>query len=87
MTRVEAIAIIEGAIPSADEVTLQAAARLLQSAAKTNDALPRSLTDAELVSIEQARADFAAGRTYSSQEVRAHLAARRAQRRDGHSKV
>lgn len=87
MTRAEAIAIIESAIPSADEVTLAAAARLLQNAVETDDALPRPLTDAELASIEQAREDFAAGRTYSSEEVRSYFATQRAQRRGEHSKV
>lgn len=85
MTRAEAIAIIEQSIPTADDATLEAAARLLH--AGTGDAdLPRDLTDAELASLEEARADFAAGRTYTSAEVRAYLAERREQRA-GRAKV
>lgn len=79
MTRSEAIAIIEQSIASADEATLAAAARLFKSASADPD-LPRPLTADELASIEQARDDFKAGRTYTSQEVRSYLADRRARR-------
>jgi hypothetical protein len=63
MTRTEAIAIIESALPVADETTLAAAAALLQSAQAEASILPRLLT---------AR-DFAAGRTMSSGEARASI--------------
>jgi hypothetical protein len=79
MTRTEAIAIIEQSIPSADEATLAAAAQLFKRARVDPD-LPRQLTAEELASIEQAREDFKAGRTYTTQEIRSHLAGRRAQR-------
>ncbi len=82
MTRAEAIAIIENAIPTADDAALQAAAQLLRST--SDDDLPRPLTPAELASIEQAKEDFKAGRTFTSAEAQAYidteLAKRRAQR-------
>ena len=71
MTRTEAIAIIEKALPVADDATLAAAAELLQSAQSDESVLPRALTARELDLIEQSKADFAAGRTYSIDEARA----------------
>ncbi len=79
MTRTEAIAIIEQLIPSADEATLAAAAQLFKRARADPD-LPHPLTAEDFASIEQAREDFKADRTYTSQEVRSYLADRRAQR-------
>ena len=79
MTRTEAIAIIEQSILTADEATLAAAAQLFKSARADPD-LPRPLTAADIASIEQAREDFKAGHTFTSQEVRSYLADRRAQR-------
>lgn len=73
MTRTEAIAIIERALPIADETTLAAAAALLQSAQAEPSILPRLLTARELELIEQSKADFAAGRTMSSAEARASI--------------
>jgi hypothetical protein len=73
MTRTEAIAIIESALPVADETTLAAAAALLQSAQAEASILPRLLTARELESIGQSKADFAAGRTMSSGEARASI--------------
>jgi hypothetical protein len=73
MTRTEAIAIIERALPTADETTLAAAAALLQSAQADPSVLPRPLTSRELALIEQSKADFAAGRTMSSAEARASI--------------
>lgn len=73
MTRTEAIAIIERALPIADETTLAAAAALLQSAQAEPSILPRALTARELELIEQSKADFAAGRTMSSAEARASI--------------
>ena len=72
MTRSEAIAIIEKALPVADEATLAAAAELLQSAQSDDSVLPRALTARELELIEQSKADFKAGRTLSPAEARAH---------------
>jgi hypothetical protein len=79
MTRTEAIAIIEQSIPSADEATLEAAAQLFKSA-RADPYLPHLLTAEDFASIAQAREDFKAGRTYTSQEVRSYLADRRALR-------
>jgi hypothetical protein len=73
MTRTEAIAIIERALPIADEKALAAAATLLQSAQAELSSLPRRLTARELELIEQSKADFAAGRTMSSAEARASI--------------
>ncbi|MEQ1716073.1 MAG: hypothetical protein ABL907_08840 [Hyphomicrobium sp.] len=73
MTRTEAIAIIEKALPVADEATLAAAARLLQSAQAELSVLPRALTARELGLIAQSNADFAAGRTMTSAEARASI--------------
>jgi hypothetical protein len=73
MTRTEAIAIIERALPIADETMLAAAAALLQSALAEPSILPRPLSARELELIEQSKADFAAGRTMSSADARASI--------------
>lgn len=73
MTRTEAIAIIEKALPSADEATLAAVAEMLQSVAAEPSVLPRELTARERELIAESKADFEAGRTYTSAEVRAYL--------------
>lgn len=70
MTRTEAIAIIERALPVADETTLAAVAVLLRAAQAEPSLLPRPLTAREIELIEQSKADFAAGRTISSAEAR-----------------
>ena len=80
MTRTEAIAIIEQSIPSADEATLAAAAQLFKSASADPD-LPRPLTTEDLASIEQAREDFKAGRTFTSAQGQAFIDAALVQRR------
>ena len=80
MTRTEAIAIIEQSIPFADEATLAAAAQLFKCAHADPD-LPRPLTAEDLASIEQAREDFKAGRTYTSAQGQAYIDAALAQRR------
>ena len=80
MTRAEAIAIIEQSLMSADEATLHAAAQLFKDANAASD-LPRPLTAEDLASIEQAREDFKAGRTFSSVDGQAYIDAALAQRR------
>ena len=80
MTRAEAIAIIEKSIRSADDAALEAAAQLLDSASG-DDGLPRLLTVEEFASIEQAREDFKAGRTFTSAQGQAYIDAALAQRR------
>jgi hypothetical protein len=83
MTRTEAIAIIQQSIPSADEATLAAAAKLFESARSDLD-LGRPLTAQELASINDAKEDFKAGRTFTSAQGQAYnnaeLARRRAER-------
>lgn len=68
MTRTEAIAIIERALPDADDDALAKAAELLQAAAATASELPRAFSARELELIEQAKADFREGRTLSEEE-------------------
>lgn len=85
MTRSEAIAIIERALPVADEAALTVAAELLQASIESApSALPREFTARELELIEQSKEDFRQGRTYTLAEARAYidegLARRRAQR-------
>lgn len=75
MTRTQAIAIIEKALPAADEATLAAVAELLQNASTGTDELPRELTPRELELIEQSKEDFRHGRTLSSDEYRADMSA------------
>ena len=69
MTRTEAIAIIEKALPSADEQTLTAAAVLFQSTTPRDSVLVRPLSGRERSLLAQSKADFAAGRTYSHEEL------------------
>ena len=76
MTRTEAIAIIEKALPVADEQTLARAAELFQSAVPEASALPRLLSARERALIVQSKADFAAGRTTSLEEGFALIDAR-----------
>lgn len=73
MTRTEAIAIIEKALPSADEATLAAAAELFQATQAEPSVLPRALTARELELIEQSKEDFRQGRTLTSAEARTSI--------------
>lgn len=73
MTRAQAIAIIEHALPTADEATLSAVATLLQEAACAESVLPRDLTQRELEQIEQSKEDFRMGRVLSNGEYHADM--------------
>ena len=73
MTRTAAIAIIDKALPSADEATLAAVAELLRTAGAEASVLPRALTARELALIEQSKEDFRHGRTLSAAETRASI--------------
>ena len=73
MTRSEAIAIIERSLPSADDATLNAAAALFQAARPGSSILPRMLTPREMALVEQSKADFKAGRTYTVTEARIYI--------------
>ena len=70
MTRKEAIAIIEQSLSTADEQTLEAAAELFRRAAGPST---RALSARELALLQQSKADFAAGRTLSFDELIASL--------------
>ena len=86
MTRAQAIAVITQRLASADDETLQSVADMLQSANARESVLPRPLTPRELALIEQSKADFAEGRTYTPDEARAYVTARLAERRAGRTK-
>jgi hypothetical protein len=77
MTRTEAIAFIAAQLPVADEATVLTVAEILADAAQPI----RDLTQRELDLVAQSKADFGAGRTYSTDEVFGHIDARRAARR------
>jgi hypothetical protein len=70
MTRLEAIATITAKLSLLDDERLQAVAEMIDDIAA--DEAVRPLTARELALIEQSKEDFAAGRTYSVDEVRAH---------------
>lgn len=98
MTRTEAITVITNALQAVDDTTLEAAASHIaqvaqpsgitvgdiQEAFATESALSRPLTTREHDLVAQSKADFAAGRTYGTDEafarIDAGLAARRAAR-------
>ena len=90
MTRSEAIAIIERSLPSADEATLNAAAALLQAARPALSVLPRKPAPTPACSmalVEQSKADFKAGRTYTVTEARIYIDEALARRRVQRAKV
>lgn len=71
MTRTEAIAFITAKLALLDDERVLTIAETFDDIAA--DASPvRQLTQRELDLLEQSKADFAAGRTYSLDEVRAH---------------
>ena len=86
MTRKEAIAAINAQLATAPDETVRAIAKLLESASVEESVLPRPLTPRELALIEQSKADFAAGRTYSPEEAHAYVEARLAERRAARDK-
>jgi hypothetical protein len=70
MRREDVIAIIERALPTADDATLAAAAEVLLAGGGEPAPLPRKLSDQELRLLELARADFASGQHLSLVESR-----------------
>jgi len=75
MTRTEAIAVINAKLASLDDERVLAVAEIVDDIAADTGAdtgAVRELTARELTLLEQSKADFAAGRTYSIDEVRAH---------------
>ena len=71
MTRTEAIAVINAKLASLDDERVLAVAEIVDDIAADTGAV-RELTARELTLLEQSKADFAAGRTYSVDEIRAH---------------
>ena len=69
MTRLEAIAAINAKLAALDDARVLTVAEMIDDIAT---ATVRPLTARELALIEQSKEDFAAGRTYSVDEVRAH---------------
>jgi hypothetical protein len=70
MTRSETIAIINARLSSLDDEEVQAVAEIIEDMTSDDD-LPRVLESDELAAIEQSRADFREGRTYSLAEAKA----------------
>jgi hypothetical protein len=81
MTRTQTIAVITKRLASASDETVQTIAGILDADLSPASDLPRALTPRELALIEQSKADFAEGRTYSPDEAHAYLDARMAERR------
>jgi hypothetical protein len=81
MTRQEAIAAITERLANAPDEIVQSVAKLLDAASSEESVLPRPLTARELALIEQSKADFRDGRTYSPEESRAYVEAGLAERR------
>lgn len=71
MTRTEAIATINAKLASLDDERVLAVAEMVDEIAADSSTV-RDLTPRELALLDQSKADFAAGRTYSIDEVRAH---------------
>lgn len=80
MTRQETIAVINAHLATASEETVRSVAAQLESALAGESSLPRALTPRELALIEQSKADFAEGRTFSPDELQAYLDAAAAER-------
>ncbi len=72
MTRTEAIAVINAKLATLDDARVQAAAALIDDLAAGTGPV-RSLTPRELALLAQSKADFAAGRSYSHDEITAML--------------
>lgn len=71
MTRTEAIAVINAKLAALDDDRVLTVAEIVGEIA-TEPVSIRQLTPRELALLEQSKADFAAGRTYTTDEVRTH---------------
>jgi hypothetical protein len=69
MTRTEALAKIQAALPALADEQVDALAEMVAAWAETRE--PLDLTPEELAGIERSREDFKDGRTYTSAEARA----------------
>ncbi len=70
MTRSEALAIIEAALPALDDARVEKLAEMARALAEPQPVL-RKLTAEELALIEQSKEDFRLGRTLTMEEARA----------------
>ena len=73
MTRTEAIATITRKLASFDDERVQAVADIIDEMDELPAEPVRPLSDREVGLLAQSKADFAAGRSYSMEEVIAHL--------------
>lgn len=72
MTRAEAIAIIERGLAEADDDTLERAADVFREAG-LGSVLGRELSEREKALLEQSKADFAAGRWLTQEQLDVNL--------------
>jgi hypothetical protein len=70
MTRTEVLSKIISRLPAADDAVLETIAGLLEVGSASTPS-PRPLTARETASVEQSKADFVAGRTLTTEQVRA----------------
>lgn len=78
MSRAETIAIITSKLASLDDERLRVIAELVQD---TESVMPRELSERERALLEQSKADFRDGRTYTLDEARSYVDAALAERR------
>jgi hypothetical protein len=71
MTRTEAIAAINSKLAALDDERVLTLAEIVDDISRDID-IVRPLTAREMSLLEQAREDFACGRTHSVEDVRAH---------------
>ena len=83
MTRTEAIAAINAKLGTLDDERLQAVVEIVDDIAASE--VVRPLTARERALLEQSKADFEAGRTYSVEDMRAHCDAFIRALRDKHA--
>ena len=72
MTRTEAIAVINAKLATLDDERVQTAAAIIDDLAAGSNPV-RALSPRELALLAQSKADFAAGRSYSHDEITAML--------------
>jgi len=73
MTRTEALATITRKLAAFDDERVQAVAEMVAEMDEPPSVPVRPLSEREMALLEQSKADFAAGRSYSMAEVIAHL--------------
>lgn len=70
MTRTEAMAIINAALPVLDDARVETVAAIVQSFVEPKPFVLRDLTGDELAAIERSKEDFKAGRTYTPEQYK-----------------